>query len=245
MALTSIDEVLTGLQVRLTGDASLDGPTTVRYDMLRQVVEAAVKQYVKWPIEAPADDVTTYLDGKGYMDVYLRPWTTAVTAVYLDQGGYAGQGVTPFPASTLQTAGRDYYVVLDDERRGALIAQGGILRRIASPNVWAFPSDMVWYRGQGGLAWRRGPYWPAGMGNIKVVYTYGFAPGNIPQDIKLAVVTAVGIARNSILRGGPLSSENLGDYSYNVNINLKDRDFVGVQSLLASYRDTPFGSNLS
>jgi hypothetical protein len=68
--------------------------------------------------------------------------------------------------------------------------------------------------------------------------TLGYADA-IPEDIKLAVATAVGSIRDTLLYGGWLSSENLADYSYSLT---RLEGWGGVRELLAPYRDFPIGA---
>lgn len=108
----------------------------------------------------------------------------------------------------------------------------------ALPFVW--PSSQIFNRGGiSGLAWQKGPFWPRGVGNIKVECTYGFPSNHIPDDIKLAITEAVSIIRNTTKFGFPVSSESLGDYSYSAAIG-QMAEFGGVRRLLAPYRDTQF-----
>lgn len=65
-----------------------------------------------------------------------------------------------------------------------------------------------------------------------------FSAGNadfIPLDIKEAVALGVKIASLMMLRAGPVTSENLGDYGYSVT--LREKEFLGVRMLLSAYRD--------
>lgn len=66
------------------------------------------------------------------------------------------------------------------------------------------------------------------------------AISGIPEDIQAAVCAAVGIFRNSVLYGGPLTSENLGDYSYSAMLN-REPMFGDVRELLSQYRDLALG----
>ncbi len=231
MALTTVDDILTAAGVVLSGDTVSDSPIIARYDLLRRQIEAAVKNYVKWGIEAVSGAVC-YRDGKGFLDVYLPPWVSSVANVWLDSNGHYGQGTDPVPfADDPLTVGRDYVLVLDADNVNDTTpnAKGGLLRKTGWLSNPPFPSDLVRFRGRsGGLAWSPGPTWPIGAGNIKIEYTYGFSV--IPEDIKLAVETAHAIVRNTTRYGWPVTSESLTDYSYSASINLNDREFVSPQS---------------
>lgn len=143
-----------------------------RYEALRRSAEAAVIRYLKWPVERCT--VVEYYDGNGYKDVPLRrPYVVQVANVWLDATGAYAQSITPFPASTLLTAGGDYVLVLDDGSAG----KSGLLRRLTYAG-FMWPSDM-YLNGLGGLGYMSPARWPVGYGNLKVECTYGF-PCNLP-----------------------------------------------------------------
>lgn len=199
-----------------------------RIDLLRQQAEAAIKSYVKWPIEQTGP-VTEYYDGAGFMDVILRkPYVSSITNVWQDNGGWYGQAQNAFAAGTQLVLGKDYALVVDDT-----VSRCGILRKLSNLNNF-FPSDLFFYGKPGGLAYRGPLYWPRGYGNIKVVYTYGFAV--IPDDIKLAVATAVSIVMNSTRWGFPSAGEGVGGHSWSLSIT-REPEFGTVRQLLSRYRD--------
>ncbi len=203
-----------------------------RYDLLRRQVESAVQSYCKWGLEQ--ETVTEYHSGAGSPDIQLRrPFASTVTHLYLDGGGYFGQGPNAFAANTELTIGQDYTFILDDDSRG----KSGLVRKIpGASGSWYWPSDLVYAQYPGGLSYRAPAGWPLGTGNLKVQYTYGFAPGAVPQDMQMAVSTGVGIAANSVKWGFPLQSENLGAHSYTLSLT-KDPEFLSVRQLLGRYRD--------
>jgi hypothetical protein len=180
-----------------------------RYDLLRRQVEAAIKSYVHWEIEQ--DTVTEFYDGTDYRDLYLRrPWVSFVANVWEDQQGYYGNGTSsPFSKPPL-VSGNDYSLVQEDSGVG----RTGLLRRLSNEFFW-FPSQWIFYRKSGGLAYAKGPFWPMGQGNVKVQYTYGFVPvtplssaswaGGVGTfNVNGAPVLAVG--QRIAIYGGPLGS---------------------------------------
>lgn len=222
MALIDTVSLMRTLQVK-----DFSASNVALFDQLRRRVEAAVKAYVKWGLEEVAGEVQ-YLDGNGYIDLVLpHPFVTAITDLRVDPTGAFGYGNNAFAAGTALINGTDYALVRD--------GRSGLVRRLTYPTFW-WPSDLFFWRGPGGLAVGRRPGWPMGNGNIKVTYTYGMQ--TIPDDIKLAVETAAGMVVNSVRFGWPVQSENMGDYSYSLNIS-RDIDFGSVRSLLNPYRDTP------
>ncbi len=232
MALMTTEEMLTTMGLPQTATI------LVRYNSLRIIIEQSIKDWLKWDVEAVAN-FTEYHDGTGFIDVQLRkPFVSSVATVNVDQNGAYGQGPNAFAAATLLTAGRDYALVYDDGSTGNP-GKSGLLRRLNYPSVWWWPSD--WFIGgrAGGLSYSAPPWWPVGLGNIKVTYSYGFAV--IPSSIKGAVCDGVAILANSSKYGGALTSENLGAHSVSMDLN-RSPEFSTVRQLLSRYRDTSVGA---
>lgn len=232
MSLTMTPEMLIDMGVQ---PCNCDSGALQKYDQLRQKVEAAIKSYVKWEIEAAT--VTEFYSGNNTLDLVLeRPHVTAVANVWWDPRG--GYGFTPntFGANTLLTVGVDYVPVLERNQ----IAESGRLRRLASYNPYWFPSDLVFNRSmrRSGLSYWGGPVWLGGSGNVKVEYSYGYDP--VPQDIKLAVSTMVGVVVNAVKYGYPTTNESFADYNYGLSI-ARDLAMGEVRQLLSTYRNTSIG----
>lgn len=226
MPLTTTANVLLELGI----ENATDPVVMSRYDLYRKQAEAAVKAWVNWDLESVVGQ-TDFYDGNGYFDIHLRsPYVNGITSVNVDSTGAYGSGPSPFSAATLLTQGTDYALVRDKGSTG----KSGLLRKISGSSPLWFPSDLVFFRDAGGLGYRRPNYWPAGFGNVKVVYDYGFV--TIPDDIVLAVVTATSMISNSVKYGYPLTGEGLADYNYNVAI-ARDPEFGTVRQLLGKYRD--------
>jgi len=224
MSLTTTALVMQNLKVR-----SQDPDLIAWYDLLRREAEAGIKQYCKWSLEYVADQVD-YYSGGGQVAIPLRrPYVTAVTEVVMDQQGAWGQHNGSF-SSTPLTLGVDYALQLDADSGG----KSGLLVRLSSNVGYLFPSDLFYYRNAGGLSYTSYTYWPAGQGNIKVTYNYGFA--TIPEEIQLAVASAVGALRNTVKYGAMASSESLGAHSISLSIG-KEAQFGEVKQLLGTYRD--------
>lgn len=178
--LLSTQDLLTMLGVR---NASPE--RVARYDLLRRSVEIAVKQHLNWDVEGVVGQVD-YYDGNVYVDIPLRqPFVTSVTDVRLDFTGAYGSGPDAFAASTALVNGQDYALKLE----GAL-GKSGLLRRLPAANPYWFPSDAFFRGNQQGLSYNRGPYWPGGIGNIKVTCNFGFPTGLVVSG----VVWASGVA---------------------------------------------------
>lgn len=135
---------------------------------------------------------TEYYDGTGKTSLWLRRFpVTAVSLLRVDQDGYYGIPSGAFPASTAYTEGTDFAIPRVDEseeNRGELIA-------LQSVDFQKF----------GGI-------WTSGRGNIKVTYTSGYTTA--PKDLELAVNMLVALIRKAAEKGGPITSETIGRYSY-------------------------------
>ena len=180
MALTTTAEVLTYIKSSAASGTLLYS----QIDALRRGVERAVKKYCKWEIEAndglARGDWIEYYDGKNYLDIPLRkPWVSRIAQVRLDTQGAYGQYNTGFATDTILTAGTDYAPVFEMNGK----CSSGILRRLGNNNLlqgW-WPGATNFNRGAGGLSYSKGPVWPAGYGNVRVTYDWGFQPSIAPS----------------------------------------------------------------
>jgi hypothetical protein len=215
-----------------------DPPTLLKYELLRQGMEAAICDYLRYDPNLHTG-VIDYYDGQGYKDIILRhPFIQSITNVWLNPDGAYGQAPgTPFPSSTLLVAGQDYVLVLDGDGG---IGKSGLLRRLWN-NFWWFPSDLFFGRKAGGLAYRNPAYWPVCYGGIKVELSYGFSA--IPPAIITAVTVAVNTEVNIARYGYPVQSESLGGYNYSLAIQ-RDPAFGRVRDLLNPFRDNSIGLGL-
>lgn len=139
---------------------------------------------------------TEYLDGTGRPLLRLknRP-VTAITSVHVDAAGYYGHGSDSFGSTTEWVLGINYApksLAASEENAGLLLA--------ITNSSFAGPASL----------------WPLGAGNVKVVYTAGYA--TIPRDLELAVQLLCGVVRKSAEKGvgGPLASERFGQYAYSL-----------------------------
>lgn len=206
MAISGIS-LLQGFQTALTGS------TNAAQAMFLRAAIAAVKSYCKLNFEQAT--YTHYHDGTGRRDLFLRERpVVSVTSVNVDATGYYGDGASAFAASTLWAAGTQYSLVRD---YGAVSRSGRLRRLGGAGSSWL--NDDLWGLGygrgylSGGTA---GPCWPAGSGNIKVVYVAGFLPADIPAEISQAVnevAKAMWLRRNLT---GPVHHERLGEYDYDL-----------------------------
>ena len=177
MALVSIDDVLTALKVQTVPGQ----PLYTQLDLLRRQFEQIIKRWCKWDIEANSGmgrgNYVEYRDGKGYMDVVLRnPYVAKIHEVKLTQLGAYGSYNQGFSQVTALVDGQDYSAVFDNDRN----CPSGLLRRLANNLTgigWGWwPQYNAYNQRPGGLSYGQGPFWPAGLGNVRVVYDWGFQP---------------------------------------------------------------------
>ena len=188
-ALVSLADVKTRLNIAQA--------TTTFDDQLTALiaqVSALVISHVKSPITQAT--YTDYLDGTDSPWLVLpRRWVQSVTSVSIDRNGNYGTTAGSFP--TLLTSGVDY------------------AWRPSTSLIWRV--NGVWgryrMRLRDDLAVR--PVGPLpGSGNIKVIYVAGFAV--VPDDLQLAVIDTIALARAGAGRGGFLQSESYDGYSYSL-----------------------------
>lgn len=200
-------------------------------------VDAIIKQYCKRDIESAT--YTEYYDGQDTHELVLRSTpVTAITGVWVHQGGFYGLAPGAFPSTTEITEGANFVRKLG--KNG--ICNSGILIRVSGLNAgftgW-YPEHYMSNK----LAASRLPIWPFGQGNIKVTYTAGYA--TIPKDLKIAgAMIVAGLAKDLPL-GGRITSESLGAYSYTLD---RSTDFgrssrpeiASVANILGRYRRVYF-----
>lgn len=152
---------------------------------------------------------TEYLDGNNQMQIRVREVPIKVselTAVYVDPTGYYGQGSGAFAAATLQTAGTDYFLRVDQP--DGVTSRSGIIERVSG--VWS--GTVV--RDGGRLS--SSPSF--GRGNIKVTHTAGYAPGAVPPEISnqanMMIARMIKIGAAGILA----SSESFEDRSISIDL---------------------------
>lgn len=204
------------------------GAETPSLEQYLEGAEAAVESYCHRKFAEA--EYTEFYSGNGLPDLCLRQYpVSAIAEVRLDAAGYFGDGPGAFNSSTLLTAGQDYVLLRDD---GSL-SQSGLLRRLGMSDAWLYGSSP-----RAGLAVPiRSAVWPVGSGNVKARYTAGYdVPDDVPDDLKLAVMTLAAEIRNGATRGGMLvQSERLGEYA--VSFLRAEESASSVRQLLAPYVD--------
>lgn len=153
-----------------------------RLTQLLAEIEPAITNYIGRNLVSAAR--TEYLDGTGRPLLVLRHRpVTAIASVHVDGAGYYGHGEDGFPATSQWTIGNQFA-----------------------------PKSLEASEDNSGLLVALGGEWPRGMGNIKVVYTAGYA--TMPLDLELAANQLVALVRSGTDKGGPLQSETIGKYAY-------------------------------
>lgn len=163
--------------------------------------------------------------------------------VWLDPAGFYNRGANAFALSTLLSEGIDWvgqYAPDGTIKSGNLIRLGGGITGTTLDAIWP------WEWRKGTLTVRLPPVWPAGIGNVKVVYCAGYGTdpaaegGTLPEDITAATCGVVAFLRRTLPQGGRLQSEHLGEYSYNLAGPLmigQIPELGEVRQLLSRYRE--------
>jgi hypothetical protein len=160
------------------------------------------------------------------------PAVTAITSVYVDNTGRFGENPDgAFAAATLLVEGRDYVLQVD-----------GCLPNSSTPCSYS------------GILLRIGSTWPIGTaydgrvtsatapihGNIKIAYTAGFA--TVPRDVRNACLMLATANHRNADKGGAVSSESLGGYSYSLNGSANGSassfpEFGSIRAMLRPFKE--------
>lgn len=219
MALTTVDYVKTVSNiVGTTYDAQISA--------LLDAASAEIKAYLG--IEVEQATYTEYYTGNNTTRLALRQIpVTSITSVSIKSDGYFDQKSPGFGAEDVITEGVGYVL---DRSPGVSLSKSGILFRIGT--VWPMLNRVYsMYR----LTTDLGPTW----GNIKVVYTAGYA--TVPNDIQLACAMLTNLLRNTLPHGGRyLEAEKLKDWSYRLATVKLDTgglpELGSIRGLLAPYK---------
>lgn len=154
--------------------------------------------------------------------------------VWLNMSGYYGQAADAFKDQTVMGLGSQFILNIDS---GGKKSNRGTIRRIGGQSAgWVgfYPENLY----SGKLGAYRMPAWPRGDGNIKVCYSAGYPLTQIPLDIVNACKMLVAIMIRICPVGAPVSSENLGGYSYTLLTQSTDIPELGsIQRTLARHRE--------
>lgn len=198
-------------------------PSDAELTFYGEAAQDAVRKYCDRDFNSQS--YTHYFNGTNTQRLVLRQTpVTAVSSVHVDVQGYFGTGTDPFNSLTALTSGRDYVLDVD----GTTTSKSGILFRIGA--VWPMLNRVV---PVAHLAADIGPAW----GNIKVVYTAGYA--TVPLDLQMATTTVAVQLRNIVRLGGDkVQKETIGDYSYTLYERMNSGPELGsVRTTLARYKE--------
>lgn len=178
---------------------------------------------------------TSFTGCTGGTGTLVTGYRVSTPVVFFDPGGYYGQPTNAFSAGTQLVMGNQFVVVRDS---GGKVSNRGLIRRIGGAGagfIGFFPENFY----SGKLGAYRLPVWPKGDGSIKVLYSAGYKPLEIPYDLKLACDMLVAqIARIAPTGGTNLSSESLGGYSYNLLVSGDNPEIGELRRILSRYRET-------
>jgi hypothetical protein len=172
-------------------------------------VDAGVKGFLKRDVES--QDYTEFYNGSGVPELVLRQRpVTLVSKVYFDMTGYYGKGRNAFPESSLLVEGEDFVL----RRENGTASNSGIMYRTSGGTVGgahsAWPGWWADFR-RGTLSVKLPPVWARGVGNIKVVYTAGYLPGQIPADLVKATLELLAFIRSASPIGTPVNSPDFAE----------------------------------
>ncbi len=171
--------------------------------------------------------------------------------VWYNQQGYSGQMPsgpstnTGFTDACIQPKGLSWMADVDSDGQRSRRA---LLKRVGGYGGFGTGA----WTGYGGagyggyntkLAGTQLPYWPRGMGNLKVGYSCGYYP--IPADLQSACTSLVAFMARTIPNGADLSSESLGAYSYSVLTNTSPDVMAAIGThigTLKRYREWSLGT---
>jgi hypothetical protein len=212
MALTTLADLKTYLGITDTSEDTL-------LNLLIADGDAAILGYIGRAIEQAT--LTEYYSGDRTQMLVLRQRpVTAVTSVHVDDSGYAGQAAGAFDSTTEWTAGEDFYIrteVENESNTGELVA-------IKGPGTFTADGDPK--------TWGE---WPNGTGNVKVIYTAGYA--TVPSDLAAACRILVAWMRASRDNGMPVKSERLGSYSYTLLDDTGIPELATIRGICNRYRN--------
>lgn len=213
--IVSEEEVLSELGF---SDPTEDQLTSIR--RLKLAAEKAARRFTGATLTQGT--YTHYLprtEGAAMNVLRLPEWPVrSITSIYLDHNGYFGQAPNAFAATTILTAGQDYYLNID---RGGMSFFGYVTRI-------------------GAMMQGRTTLWPRTPGSVKITYVAGFSSSELsgeatvdelnPQDIRAAVLLTIGARwhalenRQNALVPGDVQSESLEGWSETKVVQPTDKE---------------------
>lgn len=174
-----------------------------------------------------------YYSGNGsrYLVIRQRP-ITSVVSLFLDNSAQFGTNPDgSFATATQLTEGVDFAVHWDGclPSTSTKCSNCGIIERIGG--VW--PSGVAYSPGKLNIQ----PI-PA-RGNIKISYVAGYTV--VPQTVRDAILQLATLIRRNSDKGGNMSSESLGGYSYSLMGNQSGQlpELGSIRDMLSKYVELP------
>lgn len=235
MALVGIDYLKTYLGITTTAS---DGQLQVFLDQASAAVtdycgrDFLARTYPGAGEDGGGDNGIYCGDGSRFLVIRQRP-ITSIQSIYHDPS--ANFGTNPdgsFTSATLMVEGSDYVVHWDSCLPGTTTkaSRCGIIERVGT----SWPSLAAYTPGK--LVYHPIPT----RGTIKVSYTAGYT--TIPHAIRNAVVQLAAFIRRNYDKGGSMTSESLGGYSYSLGSPSSSGQFPelgSIRAMLAKYVEIP------
>lgn len=189
-----------------------------------------------------ATTFTGCVGGTGTLSSTAGQNAVNMPVVYMDPNGFWGNGPNSFApptatsTGTLLVNGVQFSLVMD----GSAGSNRGLLRRIGNSGPGGGGAYAGWnqvYGASGKLGSWRVPGWPLGQGNIKVLYSAGYAPDQIPADLTYCANMLVAQMIRIQPSGTNLSSESLGGYSYSTLVDGDNPEMGTLRGMLRDYRE--------
>jgi hypothetical protein len=183
-------------------------------------VKAWIDRYCGRTFEAASE--TRYYDGNGKSRIFVDPFVgtpTEVSLLNLD-------GTTH--ATLTEGATNDYvaYPLNSTEKNEIVLMQGAAIRRFTRAYFEDILDDEDIGRSDAEEDRRL----------LKVTADFG-ASATVPADVELAATKLVAQIAEKRLKGGPLASESLGDYSHSFGEFNETADALGVYNILDQWRE--------
>lgn len=222
MLLTDLHELKAVLEI-----GPQDPSEDKRLNFYANWATALIEQYLDR--ELMKKERTEYYGGSGTQKLVLRcrpAYVTPTPRVWVDEEGFFGSRSGGFASGDELTYGDDFTLWVD----GDGVSKRAILLRASA--YWPRPS----VRQRGMLT----PFVGEPAGNVKVTYTAGYTPDDVPGDIVAAAVLLVARLRAMFPMGAPLTSESYEDRS--ISMSDKDKNWLlgQVKHMLFQYRNRRF-----
>lgn len=203
-------------------------------------VQTGTAPYSQTTVTYTGTTATSFTGCAGGTGTLATDYQIGTPTVFFDPQGNYGETSGSFAANTQLVLGSQYAMRRDRGNK----SHRGLLERLGGGGIgpgFAMYPGYQWVGG-GKLAAYRKPCWPRGNpGNLKVQYSAGYAPTDVPKDIQYATTMLVAFMVRNMPQGMLLNSESLGAYSYSMGqVALGMPELGTVTQSLKRYRDVCF-----